>query len=159
MRARSLAVLTFVSAGTACGPYCRPIEVRPLAVECENLDIGQFQGELHFDSAPPFETFLSQQCMPNAAEDRLAQIVESVDFTREGVFVVAGRNNLDSTRCVETRELDDAEVCTNGLRVYFEDSYRSVDRGCPSGVWTVAFALSRADLAAALEAGERGEAL
>ena len=50
------------------------------------------------------------------------------------------------------RDLERAQVCSDGLKVYFDDTYGDADFGCAGPRWTVAFALPREDLRAALDA-------
>lgn len=144
----ALFVVAAIAGLSSCGPPCRTIETRPLALECAQTS--GFFGELHFDSEATFDTFLRQQCLEgdDAAADR---VLASVDFTREAVFVARGNHALDSTRCLESRELDEAQVCATGLKLYFDDVTREPEL-CPGTRWTVAFLLSREDLRAALDA-------
>jgi hypothetical protein len=137
---------------------CRQVQTEELTLECEDNDT-PFTGELHFDSAATYETFLAQQCIPSETDNTISAYVSQIDFTNDAAFVAVGPNAIDSSRCVETRELDSVEVCNSGLKVYFDDTYQSSsqpgsDLFCPSGRWTVAFSLSRDDLRAALEAGD-----
>jgi len=144
------AALTSLTPG--CGPYCRDIQTRELDFNCED-GANRFTGELHFDRAATFETFLSQQCVPSFPATEIAALVDGIDWGTEAVFVAVGPPNVDGTRCVETREIERAQVCTDGLKVYFDDTYGNSDFGCAGPRWTVAFALSSDDLRAALEAG------
>lgn len=133
---------------SACGEPCRGIETRALDFECSPLS--SFTGELHFDSAAPFDTFLRQQCLDgdDAEADR---ILASVDFTREAVFVARGSKRVTAERCLESRGLDEAQVCATGLKVTFRDRESGPD-ACSAGLWTVAFVLEREDMRAALDA-------
>jgi hypothetical protein len=142
---------------TACGAPCRDIEVRTLALECSAAST--FAGELHFDSAAPFDTFLREECLvgeaPPAGDVAIDVVVQSVDFSTRGVFLAAGPRALRG-RCLQARELDTAQVCGNGLKLYFLDEYRAEGGNCPNTRWTVAFSLPREELRAALEAGANG---
>ncbi len=113
-----------------------------------------FTGEAHFDSPATYETFLSQQCLYTAGDDAVQARIDDVNFDEEAVFVAVGPAALDNSRCLETRTLDKAQVCTDGLKVYFADVFQRADDGCPGPRWTVAFSLLREDLRAALEAGD-----
>ena len=129
----------------SCGPACREIETRPIALACETNSA--FKGELHLDSAAVYESFLRDQCLPTAEETTLSDRVQDVDFDKDAVFV-ASRLRFETQRCIEERAVERVEVCEDGLRVTFVDetSTRTV---CP-GLWTVAFSLSRDDLRTAI---------
>jgi len=146
-----------LSSMSGCGPYCRDIVTTELPVECESPP--RFTGEIHFDSLATFDTFLRQQCLPSASDDAIVAIENQVDFTTHAVFVAVGPAAIDNTRCVTRRDLDRAQVCSDGLKVVFDDDYASAEQGCTGSRWTVAFSLTREDLRAALEAGEASEAL
>lgn len=148
---RALLVALVAAFSSSCGTPCRTIETRPLELTCAQTS--NFAGELHFDSEETFDTFLRQQCLADD-EDALAdQLIASVDFSSEAVFVARGRHAIDSTRCLESRELDEAQVCETGLKLYFADKTREVET-CPGTRWTVAFILAREDLRAALDAAD-----
>ncbi len=135
----------------SCGAPCRGVETRALALECAATSA--FSGELHFDSEETFDTFLRQQCL-DAGDDALAdQLLAGIDFRTEAVFVVRGRHAIDSSRCLASREVARAEVCSTGLKLYFEDELQPVET-CPATRWTVALVLDREDLRAALDAAE-----
>ncbi|MCP4499387.1 MAG: hypothetical protein GY822_05400 [Deltaproteobacteria bacterium] len=136
----------------SCVDLCRPISTRTLALEC-GTDV--LEGEIHFDAAAPFETFLAQQCMPSASADEVRDLVESVNFAEEAVWLSVRRNAIDDTRCLRSRELNEAQVCESGLKVTFYDEPEVGDELC-LGRWTVAFVLDRGDLRAALDATEGG---
>lgn len=145
--ARLLAATTGALALSSCVAPCRAIEVRPLELECDPSSL--FTGELHFDSEATFDTFLRQECLVGDGEaDR---VLASVDFTTEAVFVARGNHRLDETRCLARRQLDEAQVCATGLKLYFADEDLVSDT-CPGTRWTVAFVLAREDLRAALDA-------
>jgi hypothetical protein len=129
----------------SCGVQCRGIDVRELDLAC-NETLSPL-GELHFDSAASFDTFLRQQCLFGADPASIDAIVESVDFTTEAVFVAVNLR-AEAGRCLVDRELDGVQVCTEGLKLGFIDE-ASTDVAC-GGVWTVAFVLDRGDLRAAL---------
>lgn len=155
MRGRSplrflLALCVASVSAAGCGPPCRDIQTRPLDFACEATR--GFSGELHFDSEATFETFLAQQCLSRSSDELAREIAASVDFTREAVFVAVGPLSLDQERCLESRELASCQVCEGGLKVLFQDATRDIGAVCPSTVWTVAFALKREDLRAALDA-------
>jgi hypothetical protein len=151
-----LALPVAVSSTSGCGPYCRDIEATELPVDCESPP--RFTGEIHFDNLATFDTFLRQQCLPTASVDEIEAIEDQVDFDTHAVFVAVGPAAIDNTRCVTRRDLDRAQVCSDGLKVVFDDDYASADEGCTGARWTVAFSLTREDLRAALEAGETAEA-
>lgn len=134
----------------SCGAPCRDIEVRPLELQCSPTS--SFTGELHFDSAATFDTFLRQQCLLGDDSPAADAALQSVDFDTEGVFLAAGPHALRQ-RCLSARELGSVQVCSTGLKVYFHDEYRAEGGNCPGTRWTVAFALPREELRAALEAG------
>ena len=52
---------------------------------------------------------------------------------------------IDPSRCLESREVDEAQVCSTGLKLYFRDELRRADN-CPGTRWTAAFVLAREDL-------------
>jgi len=151
------ALVAVVVVEGACGAACRDVEATELReVECESPP--RFTGEIHFDNLATFDTFLRQQCMYTASDEVIDGILEKVDFTSEGVFVAVGPAAIDNTRCVTRRDLDSAAVCSDGLKVSFDDDYASAAEGCPGTRWTVAFSLAREDLRAALAAGDVAEA-
>jgi hypothetical protein len=122
---------------------CRTVAAKPLAVEC--APSSSFRGELHFTDADAFRSFLTDRCLLSA--DAAAGVVDDVDFGVDGVFVARGPRAAPG-RCVEHRVVDDVSVCVDGLRVAFADD---VTGATPCvGDWTVAVALPRAELRAAL---------
>lgn len=138
-----LAALPTAVAG--CGRPCRTVEILAIDVQCETGSV--WEGELHLDDAEVFESWLSQECLPSSSPEQIGALVDSVDFLNDAVFVAAGRRMVQS-RCIESREAANVAVCDDGLRVAFDDKLSSsVD--C-LGRWTVAFALAREDLRAAL---------
>jgi hypothetical protein len=139
-----------------CGPFCRDVQTRELEFSCED-GANRFTGEIHFDRPTTFRTFLEQQCIPQSPQSFVDEIVDSVDWSTEAVFVAVGPPNVDATRCVDDRSLERAQVCSDGLKVYFADLYGQSDFGCSGPRWTVAFAMNRQDLRAALEAGESAQ--
>lgn len=147
LAAALLALIAMVA--SSCSSPCRSIETRSLDFECEQAS--NFTGELHFDSEGSFDTFLRQQCLSDDDDALADQILAGIDFTTEAVFVARGRHAIDPTRCLQTRELADAQVCSTGLKLYFDDVIRQAEP-CPGTRWTVAFVLSREDLRAALDA-------
>lgn len=146
----SLSCMLAVASG--CGAPCRDIEARPLELTCDATQ--GFSGELHFDSQATFDTFLRQQCLPPGADDIAAGVLASVNFDAEAVFVAVRPHDLGPGRCLRARALDSAQVCATGLRLLFNDEVRTPGEVCPATRWTVAFALPRAELRAALEAAE-----
>lgn len=152
MRARAILAVTVGALAsvtapfmTSCGRPCRAITVTPLELQCETDAV--YEGELHYDDAAVFESFLSQDCLPSSSPDQIAGLVDSVDFLTNAVFVAVGRRQV-AERCVEERDAAAVQVCDDGLRVAFDDRL-STDAEC-LGRWTVAFALAREDLRAAL---------
>ena len=135
-----------VVAGAGCGDACRGIDVKPMALVCSVS--GSFAGEIHFDDAASFSSFLLDECLPDANEADRQALVDNVDFTRDAVFVAAGLRQ-QQTRCISDRKQDGVQVCQDGLRVGFADTIS--DTSPCSGKWTVAFALPRAELRAALD--------
>ena len=93
-----VATLLVSLAPVACGTPCREIATRSLDFEC--AAVASFTGELHFDSRATFDTFLRQQCLPNAERAQADDIMDGVDFTTEAVFVAAGPHRLDDQRCL-----------------------------------------------------------
>jgi hypothetical protein len=139
-------VSALVAASSGCGGNCRTIDHRALALQCERNS--SFRGEIHLDSEAVYDSFLRDQCIPEAGDTDIADAVKKVDFDVDAVFV-AGDTRQQQERCIEEREVETAEVCDDGLRVTFRD--RVTDKTpCPD-VWTIAFKLSRADLRAAIE--------
>ncbi|MFZ9888720.1 MAG: hypothetical protein ACO3JL_14565 [Myxococcota bacterium] len=107
-------------------------------------------GELHFDSAGTYDTFLRHEC--DIADDvTVMTMLQEVDFAREAVMVSRGPLAMSQSRCLATRELDEVWVCDGGLKIAYTDEERT-DGLCPEGRWIVAFALPRAELRAALAA-------
>lgn len=129
-----------------CGDDCRAVEHRALAIDCE----GGFSGELHFDAAATFDTFLQQRCLLAPSDAEVAGLLASVDFSDEAVVVASRPRTLADGRCIATRSLADVSVCGDGLRVDFVDAYETALDACPVSNWTVAFVLSRDDLRTAL---------
>jgi hypothetical protein len=144
---RVFAVLSLLFATLAVSCFdCRPVETRPLALDCAAA--ATFRGELHLDSAETFRSFLSDRCLTEATATEIDAVVAGVDFTTEAVFVARGARG-SIARCLESRVTESVDVCGDGLKVIFEDE-ESGDDVCP-GDWTIAFALQRADLRAALD--------
>lgn len=134
-----------VSIAPACGRPCRPAVTTTLDLQCEPGSV--YQGELHYDDAAVFESFLSLECLPTSSPEQIAAVVGGIDFSHEAVFVAVGPR-LVQTRCVESRDIASVEVCADGLRVSFDDQLSNATV-CP-GRWTVAFTIAREDLRAAL---------
>jgi hypothetical protein len=156
---RTLAVLGPLVAGTTlaivaacegCGPACRAIDVQPLPLECTAFD-----GDLHLDDPVVWESFLEIQCLPDVSREALEELVASVDMSEDAVFVSAGVRAPQPGRCIEGRAVAAVEVCDDGLRVAFDDEVSAADP-C-TGSWTVAFALPRSELRAALADEEEDE--
>lgn len=139
-------VVVGVALACGCGRPCRRIDVTPLPLACASTS--SFFGELHFDDAATFESFLEIECLPDAEDAVVKDIVDSVDFTVDAVFVAVG-DRAQTGRCIGERESDGVDVCEDGLRVGFSDVLR--DEAACSGKWTVAFSLPRAELRAALD--------
>jgi hypothetical protein len=154
--AAALAGGALLALAPGCGSFCRDVATRELAFNCED-GANRFTGELHFDRQTTFRTFLEQQCIPQSPQSFVDEIVESIDWNTEAVFVAVGPPNVDATRCVDERSLERAQVCNDGLKVYFADVYGQSDFGCAGPRWTVAFAMNRSDLRAALDAAEAAE--
>ena len=129
----------------ACGRPCRSVATTPLDLQCEPGAV--YEGELHYDDAAVFESFLSLECLPSSSPQQIAAVVDGVYFGHDAVFVAVGRRQVQ-TRCVEERDAGSVEVCVDGLRVAFDDRL-SNEPDCP-GRWTVAFTIAREDLRAAL---------
>lgn len=144
----AVGVLALAPGHAACGRPCRPITVAPLELQCDADAF--YEGELHYDDAAVFESFLSQDCMPSASPEQVAAIVGGVDFLANVVFVAVGPRQV-AGRCVERRDAALVQACDDGLRVAFDDRL-STDEECV-GRWTVAFSLAREDLRAALGEG------
>lgn len=136
----------------ACDTPCREFVARPLDLTCGAA--GGFTGEAHFDSVAVFDTFLSQQCLDDPDASTIAGLMASVDFDTEAVFVAVGPRALGSTRCLLDRRADTAAVCTDGLRIVFDDELAPAGAVCPASRWTVALVVPRAELRAALAASE-----
>lgn len=137
-----LAVLPVV--GAACLP-CHPVTTTPIALDC---DAGAaFTGELHFDSAASFRSFLNDRCLLESSNEAIEAIVADVDFGVDAVFVARGPRD-SAGRCITERGAESVNVCDDGLRVVFDD-VESSDAAC-GGSWTVAFKLPRDEMRAAL---------
>jgi hypothetical protein len=143
----SAVVGAHVALGVAAGgcTSCRVIEPAPLALDCSTTST--FLGELHFVDAASFRSFVADRCLPEATLADVDELVASVDFSTDGVFVARGLRT-SGVRCIEGRVVDEVSVCDEGLRVVFVDE-ESSDAAC-NGLWTVAFSLPRAELRAAL---------
>jgi hypothetical protein len=141
------ALVSAVAVTLSCGRPCRTVAVTPLALSCQST--GTFNGEIHFDDVPTFETFLeSDQCLPDAAEGERTELIESVDFLTNAVFVAVDQRERQQ-RCIEEREADVVEVCDDGLRIAFAD--RVTDTSPCTGKWTVAFQIAREEMRAAVQ--------
>ena len=148
-----LGALACVVATLSCGRPCRAIAVTPVALACDAA--AAFEGENHFDDRATFETFLeSDECLPDADDAARAEVLESVDFLNDVVFVAVGDRGQTGAagevlRCIESRAADVVEVCDDGLRIAFADRVTDATP-CP-GKWTVAFQLPREEMRAALQ--------
>jgi hypothetical protein len=142
--ALALPVTMFVG----CDPSCREIETKPIDLSC--ADNAPFSGDLHFDGAGVYESFLADRCIPEASSDEILERVGAVDFSKNAVFVSVGdRLDPGAGRCLENRKAERVQVCESGLRVTFGDT---VQEGGPcAGRYTVAFSLSRDDMRAAVD--------
>ena len=154
LRLWSATVLLLLTMGaTSCGVQCRETEVRPLELSCD-LTSG-FVGEVHFDSAATFDTFLRQQCMLSASDAEVQALLDAVDFRTEAVFVAVGPDAIDDTRCLASRDVDTVSVCSDGLKIGFTDTLRTLNgASCPGTDWTIAFVIDRDALRTALNAAE-----
>jgi hypothetical protein len=143
---RSLVVATVVVvAASACTP-CRRIETTPIALDCAQR--AAFSGELHFDSAGSFRSFLSDRCLLDSSDDEIDGFVDDIDFSKDAVFVARGAR-AGSLRCIQERDAESVDVCDDGLHIAFADE-ESADASC-GGSWTVAFVLPREELRAAID--------
>lgn len=146
----ALVVIAISAAGVLGACFdCRPVTTRDLALECSPAST--FRGELHFDSAETWRSFLTDRCLFDADPSQIDAAVAAVDFSREAVFVARGAR-AGVARCLEARGAETVDACGDGLRVLFDDD-ESGETICP-GDWTVTFALSRADLRSALDADD-----
>jgi hypothetical protein len=151
-----VAIVAAMSAG--CGEACRVITTKALALTCSSTS--DFEGEIHFDDAATFQSFLLTDCLPDETDPRRNEIVKTVDFTKDAAFVAVGaRQDPGGQRCIADRKDDDVQVCDDGLRVDFNDKITD-DTQC-QGKWTVAFSLPRTELRAALgtQVSTTGQAL
>ena len=143
---RSLVLLVVFGAFAAACLPCHPVTTTPIALEC---DAGAaFNGELHFDSAPSFRSFLNDRCLLESSDEAIDAIVADVDFGVDAVFVARGARS-SAGRCITARAAESVNVCDDGLRVVFDD-VESGDLNC-GGSWTVAFKLPRDEMRAALQ--------
>ncbi len=144
-------VVIAVSAAVVFGGCfdCRPVTTRDLALACSAAST--FRGELHFDSAETWRSFLTDRCLFGDDAAGIEDAVAAVDFSREAVFIARGAR-AGVARCLEARGVESVDACGDGLRVLFVDD-ESGDANCP-GDWMVSFALSRADLRSALDADD-----
>jgi hypothetical protein len=146
----ALVAIAIAAAAVLVGCFdCRPVTTRDLALECSAASA--FRGELHFDSADTWRSFLTDRCLFDATGAEIDAAVAAVDFSREAVFVARGAR-AGVARCLKARGVESVEACGDGLRILFEDS-ESGDANCP-GDWTVVFAIGRADLRSALDADD-----
>ncbi len=144
-----------VVAATAVGGCvdCRPVTTRDLGLECSAGST--FRGELHFDSAETWRSFLTDRCLFDASTEQVDAAVAAVDFSREAAFVARGPR-AGVARCLEGRAVETVDACGDGLRILFDDT-QTGNVVCP-GDWTIALALSRADLRSALDDADNADA-
>ena len=136
-----------VAQANACGDDCRTITVKDAGLTCSTTST--FTGEIHFDDAATYQSFLLTDCLPDVDDDTRQKLVDAIDFTKDAVFVAVGlKQDPGGARCIQDRKDAAVEVCGEGLRVDFNDQISDANP-CP-GKWTVAFALPRAELRAAL---------
>ncbi len=135
-----------VAAGAGCGPACRGIDVKTIDLQCSASST--FDGEIHFDDAATYASFLLDDCLPEDTDQQRQALVDAVDFTTDAVFVSSGLRQ-QTARCIADRKQDGVDVCDDGLRVAFADTLSDADP-C-GGRWTVAFSLPRSELRAALD--------
>ena len=102
-----LGLIATVAWVPSCGGNCRAVNVRQLDLICGEAAL---EGEIHFDSAAAFETFLTDQCIPSADDAEVAALVDDVDFSRDAVWVGVRRNAIDESRCIENRQVEATEV-------------------------------------------------
>ena len=145
MRIVAVLAVPVLAVLAACGTPCRAVQVKPLPLTCAG---SAPSGEIHFDDAATFQTFLDGQCLPDSDVSARRAVVNGVDFTKNAVFVAVGQR-AQTARCISDRQEDGVEVCDDGLRVGFAD--RITDTTPCGGSWTVAFIIDRADLRAALD--------
>ena len=143
-----LAFACSLAMNVACAPPCQSISYRTIDLRCDPL-VG-FSGELHLDSRASFDTFLRTQCLLPDDEMRIENALEAVDFSREAIFVVVRPMNAANGNCLLERDVEEVEICDDGLNVIFTDDYYADPGACPNGNWTIAFALSRDDMRTAL---------
>jgi len=147
----ALVVTALAAAAVLGGCFdCRPVTTRDLALECSAAST--FRGELHFDSADTWRSFLTDRCLFDATPEQIDAAVGAVDFSREAVFIARGARG-GAARCLEARGVETVDACGDGLRIVFADDESGDALNCP-GDWTVTFALSRADLRSALDADD-----
>lgn len=140
--------------GMACERPCEPVAFRKVELRCDPV-VG-FSGEAHFDSRANFETFLRSQCLLPGEEARIADTLAEVDFRREVVFVAVRPMDTGVGACLLDRQVNDVEICEDGLNVIFDDEYFADGDTCPNGNWTIAFVLSRDDMRTALRVVDDG---
>ena len=119
MRALVFAIVASLAGALGCGSNCRVIDHRAVALQCDRNS--SFRGEIHLDSDAVYESFLRDQCIPEASDDDVSDAQKKVDFDVDAVFV-AGDTRQQQERCIEEREVEPAEVCSDGLRVTFRDA-------------------------------------
>ena len=140
-----LAAALVVATATCCTP-CRRVDTTRIELECSaNAD---FVGELHLDTAGSYRSFLSDRCLPDGRDAEIDAFVDAIDFNSQAVFVARNLRG-GQARCIEVRQAESVDVCDDGLRVVFRDD-ESGDATC-AGHWTVAFALARGELRAAID--------
>ncbi len=121
---------------------CRRIETRALDFECAAT--ASFRGELHLDSEATWRSFLTDRCLPDAAAAEIDAHVKSVDFDVDAVVAARGER-LSNGRCIARRAPESVDVCSEGLRVIFDDVETSVET-CVASSWTVILVVARSDL-------------
>ena len=123
---------------------CRDVAVTPLDLDCSPAS--PFRGELHFTDADAWRSFLTDRCL-TPDDPSVDTRVDAVDFTTQAVVVARNLRDVGG-RCLEQRQVEAVSACEDGVRVVFDD-VESGELPCP-GDWTVAFALPRSELRAAL---------
>ena len=130
-----------------CGSPCREVEHRTIDVSCtteKSFDT------IHLDSAALFEEFLKDDCQTANLEPK--SLANNVDFTKEIVFCASGPLNDPELGCLRKREIKDAEVCTDGIQLIFDDTLQPPETSfCSNQLWFFCEALSRNDVRPALD--------
>jgi hypothetical protein len=126
------------------------VEARELGLACSASSA--FRGEVHFESAATYLSFLRDECLIDADDNDVDAALADVDFSSEAVFFASGTKDQGPDEpCLNERRFGQAQVCQGHLRVFFDDDFVAAGESCVNGAWFMAIAMPRGELRAALE--------